>query len=86
MAEFSKQWCDLYDPGGMTPDFDIIEIFESLENKETYTPIICEGFGFLGIGRDKNDRCILCFEDSTNPEFVEWVDYEQFIKKEKEGI
>jgi hypothetical protein len=57
MADFSKQYCELHDPE-MPHDFDILEIAEGLEN-EYSTAIICEGFGFLAIGKDKDGNIIL---------------------------
>jgi hypothetical protein len=50
MADYSKQWCELNDPD-MPHDFDILEEFEKLP-KDHYIPIICEGFGFISIGRN----------------------------------
>ena len=57
MAEFSKQYCELHD-SEMSHDFDIIEIADGLE-PEHYTPIICEGFGFIAIGKNENNEAIL---------------------------
>jgi len=48
MAEFSKQYCEIYD-WDFPWDFDIEEIAETIP-KGHYKPIICEGFGFSGIG------------------------------------
>jgi hypothetical protein len=47
MADFSKQWCDQNDPD-MPYDFDVIEEFKKL-SEDCWIPIICEGYGFLGI-------------------------------------
>lgn len=57
MAEFSKQYCDKNE-SEMTPDFDIIEIADSLE-AGSYLPIICEGYGFIAIGKDEENEIFL---------------------------
>lgn len=52
MAEFSKQYCEIHDPE-MPWDFDIEEIATEIP-RGYYKHIICEGFGFVGIGvRDR---------------------------------
>ena len=81
MAEFSKQWCDKNDPQ-MSFDFDINEVANSLEPNH-YTPIICEGFGFIAIGKtdDQDEKCILAMPVDDAPYgTVKWVDCEQIIK------
>lgn len=57
MAEFSKQWCDLNPHLGFRPDFDIIEIFNELE-EGFYYPVICEGLGILGIAKENGNLMI----------------------------
>jgi len=57
MADFSKQWCDINDPQ-MPFDFDIEEVANNLE-PNYYTPMICEGFGFIAIGKDVNNNIML---------------------------
>jgi hypothetical protein len=79
MADYSKQWCDLYD-SDMPYDFDILEEFEKLP-KNHYISIICEGFGFIAIMRDHEDRCLLAFDDSSVDEKIIWEDYDQFMNK-----
>lgn len=70
MAEFSKQWCEKHDPEGIKPDFDIMEIFNGLEEEDTYTSVICEGYGFIAIGKKK---------DNPNPELL--FGFDQAIKQ-----
>jgi hypothetical protein len=77
MADFSKQWCELNDKY-MPHDFDILEEFEKLP-KDHYIPIICEGFGFIAIMRDHEDRCLLAFRDNNGD--VIWEDYDQFMDR-----
>lgn len=72
MAEFSKQYCDKYDPG-FPHDFDIDEIAKEL--KPSYQmPMICEGFGFSGIGKDKDGNVMVKFINYTADSIVQkWV-------------
>ena len=76
MAEFSKQWCEINDPE-MPWDFDILEEFEKLP-KNHYISIICEGFGFIAIMRDYEDKCLLEFDDDGE---ILWEDYDQFMNR-----
>ena len=86
MAEFSKQWCDLNDPQ-MTSDFDINEVAENLEPNH-YTPIICEGFGFLAVGKTENNEIVLAMptgESMTDDkgqihDGIVWEPYNDVIK------
>jgi len=76
MAEFSKQWCEINDPeiiGG----FDIHEEISELPN-EHYINLICEGFGFIAVGKNENGDIIFAFP--KNDEEVEWKSYESIIK------
>jgi len=76
MADYSKQWCDINDPE-MSFDFDIFEEFEKLP-KNNYISMICEGFGFIAIMRNHEDRCLLAFDDDGE---IIWEDYDQFINR-----
>jgi hypothetical protein len=49
MAEFSKQYCEKKDPD-FSWDFDILEVASRLAEGE-YLPYICEGYGFIAIGK-----------------------------------
>ena len=57
MAEFSKQWAEKHDPE-FPHDFDIIEVANTLEPGYCL-PIICEGFGFVAIGKEENGDIIV---------------------------
>jgi hypothetical protein len=82
MADFSKQWCEINDPE-MPSDFDILEVAAGLD-LEHFTPIICEGFGFTMISKNKKGKIELFFPTYADNEFMgEWVDYEKFIKDVK---
>jgi hypothetical protein len=61
MAEFSKEYC-LEKNMGFEGDFSIKEIFENLE-KDDHIGIICEGYGFMAIARNKEDECLLAYRD-----------------------
>lgn len=76
MADYSKQWCDINDPE-MSFDFDIFKEFEKLP-KNNYISMICEGFGFLAIMRNHEDRCLLAFDDDGE---IIWEEYDQFINR-----
>lgn len=50
MADFSKQYCERYEPE-MEWDFDIENEFEEMPFS-SFKAIICEGFGFFGLHKD----------------------------------
>ena len=79
MADFSKQYCELHD-SEMSHDFDIIEIADGLE-PEHYTPIICEGFGFIAIGKNENNEIIFAFRPQSKDykDEVVWKSYNEVI-------
>jgi hypothetical protein len=79
MAEFSKEYCDIWDQG-FPHDFSIESIAKDL-HKGNYYPIICEGFGSIAIAKDKWGRTKLAF--GSTDDYV-WEDYEEFITKQKE--
>lgn len=80
MAEFSKQYIEKNN-FDFKPDFDILELAESIEN-EHYIPIICEGFGFTAIGKDEDGKVIVAMpsgewhEDQIE---VEWKKLEEIL-------
>ena len=80
MAEFSKQYCEIHDPQ-MPWDFDIEEIATEIP-RGYFKTIICEGFGFVGIGVGMDREIQLLFQDGDG---VEKVNYKHFIKKQKES-
>jgi hypothetical protein len=86
MAEFSKQYCEIHQPE-MGWDFDIEEIAEGIP-KGHYKPIICEGFGFSGIGVRLDGTIQLLFrdyieEDIQNDGLYKQIDYKKFIEKQR---
>ena len=86
MAEFSKQWAEINDPE-FPGDFDINEIAEGLDPNH-YTPMICEGFGFIAIGKDASGNIMLAMptgkyeEDEKGQIYddVVWQAYEDIVK------
>jgi len=86
MAEFSKQWAEINDPE-FPGDFDINEIADGLDPNH-YTPMICEGFGFIAIGKDANGNIMLAmptgkYEEDENGQIYDdivWQAYEDIIK------
>jgi hypothetical protein len=82
MAEFSKQYCETHDMG-FDGDFDVYEIWNNLQ--EGYMgSYICEGFGFIGIGKLHNspDTISVFIPDSTM-DSGRWVDFEEMVLKAK---
>jgi hypothetical protein len=86
MAEFSKQWAEINDPG-FGWDFDIEEVSNQLDPNH-YVPMICEGFGFIAIGRDENYKVLLAMptgetetdENGQISDKVIWQAYEDVVK------
>ena len=84
MAEFSKQYCELYEPA-LRWDFDIDEIAETIP-KGYYKPIICEGFGFSGIGVRLDGKIEILVRDSTDENNLVQVDYKKYISLHKSKL
>lgn len=82
MADFSKQWADVYDPE-FPWDFDIEVEAESIP-KGYYKPMICEGFGFIAIEVGMDGKTYLVFDAGLDG--VDKVDYKTFIQSEKEKL
>jgi hypothetical protein len=73
MADFSKQYCELNDMG-FDGDFDVYEEWSKLKPGFTVA-YICEGFGFLAIGkRESGDEVIVYLNDK-------WVNFDDMIVK-----
>jgi hypothetical protein len=84
MAEFSKQYCEIYDED-FPWDFDIEEIADTIP-KGHYKPIICEGFGFLGIGIDLNGNIEIFLTDHKDETKYVQVDYKKYIALHKSKV
>jgi hypothetical protein len=63
----------------MPYDFDILEEASRLK-PEYYLPMICEGFGFIAIGKSKDDQIILACPNNDEEDTVTWKPYEDVIK------
>ena len=62
-------------------DFDIEQVVSELP-KSTMVPYICEGFGFIAIGKDENDIIHLAMptgHHSDEGTQVEWKSMEEVI-------
>jgi hypothetical protein len=83
MANYSKQWVENNDPNGIEWDFDILEKADSLQ-PDTYVPEICEGYGFIAIGRSVDNEIMLAMPVPPLPddteEMIQWVPYNKIIK------
>jgi hypothetical protein len=88
MAKYSKQWCDLStQQTKLESEFDINEIANNLEPNH-YTSIICEGFGFIAIGKTENNEIVLAMptgESMTDEngqifDNIVWEPYNNVIK------
>ena len=76
MAEFSKQYCEIYQPD-IGWDFDIEEVATEIPNGY-YKSIICEGFGFRGIGVGIDGKTYILIQEDG--EGFERIEYNSFIK------
>ncbi len=79
MADFSKQWAELYD-SEFPWDFDIEAEAETIP-KGYYKQMICEGFGFIAIEVGLDGKTYLIFDGGNNQ--IDKVEYETFIKNRK---
>ncbi len=78
MADFSKQYCELHDMG-FEGDFDILLEFELLEN-DYYIPLICEGLGFIAIGKFDNECMLAMPIEDASYGAVNWKKYSEIVK------
>jgi hypothetical protein len=79
MADFSKQWADIYDTE-FPWDFDI-EVEAEAIPKGYYKPMICEGFGFIAIEVGLDGEIYLIFDSGLDG--VDKVHYQKFMEKQK---
>jgi hypothetical protein len=77
MADFSKQYCEIHDPE-MPFDFDILEEAKHIPPGH-YISMICEGFGFIAISKDKNNEILLAIP-TEDGEYFHWKEYNDVIK------
>ena len=84
MAEFSRQYCEAFD-SELPWDFDILEEFANLE-PDSMVNTICEGFGFVAIGKSSNGEMLLAEVVRDQPEdmdadhqLVQWKTLNEFV-------
>ena len=75
MAEFSKQFCELH-LQDLPGDFDILELTKDMP-ADHYLPFICEGYGFIAIGKNESGEIILAFRGNNSE--IEWKPYHEVI-------
>jgi hypothetical protein len=75
MADFSKEYCERYD-FEMPHDFSVIEIFNGLKPGYCQS-CICEGYGFVAIGKDESGEIILAFRKEEDE--IEWKPYHEVV-------
>lgn len=94
MAEFSTQY-NKQAGKGFKGDFDINEIFDSLQ-EDTFKPVICEGYGFGAIAKHSGDpepRLGYTYESAARlgywnmpvppgltPKDIIWLEYSKIVK------
>ena len=83
MAEFSSQYSQKY--LGFEGDFCIFQEAKKLK-KETYTNLICEGYGFVALGKDENGDVKLAIPRGDLYENVEWIGIEDLGIKQKKKL
>lgn len=69
MAEFSKQYAEKH--MGFKGDFDIEEEFNKLK-VNSYINIICEGYGFVAIGKNENKEMVFAMPTKSIKDVI-WV-------------
>jgi hypothetical protein len=86
MAEFSKQYCELHNMGS-NGDFDVYEEFDKL-GVGNFIPVICEGFGFVAIGKFEDDpeTVKVYFREAHDSEDGTWVDFYEVLDDERQSL
>lgn len=79
MAEFSKQYCEIWDHD-FPHDFDVYKIAKDLD-AGNYYPIICEGFSFVAIAKDKNEQILVAFQDDEEDQLI-WQEFDSFMSSQ----
>ena len=75
MADFSKQYVE-HDDRDFGWDFDILEIAKDIHD-EHFKPYICEGYGFIAIGKNESGEIILAFRKEEDN--IEWKPYHEVV-------
>lgn len=77
MAEFSKQYCEK-GSGSLSWDFDILEVASRLEDGE-YLPYICEGYGFIAIGKSDGEIILAFRVYGEEKDSAVWKTYDEVV-------
>jgi hypothetical protein len=75
MAEFSKQYCERHLPD-IPGDFDILKLTDTL-SPDHFIQYICEGYGFIAIGKDESGEILLAFRKEDHE--IDWKPYHEVI-------
>jgi hypothetical protein len=75
MAEFSKQYCE-HDDRDFSWDFDILEVAEPIPNGHCLM-YICEGYGFIAIGKDESGEITLAYRGQNDE--ITWKPYHEVV-------
>jgi len=80
MAEYSKQYCDKYDPG-FPHDFDLDELYDQLKPGQSMA-VICEGYGFthISISEEGVKQVVYTNYDESGDDF-KFVDLDKIDNK-----
>lgn len=85
MADFCTKCASEMWGTELPPDIDIIKEASKLK-PSSYLPVLCEGCGMRGIGKDENDQIMIAVpvdsDDLTNNK-VNWVPYVDWEKNYK---
>jgi hypothetical protein len=82
MAEFSKQYCEIYNMG-FDGDFDVYEEWSKLQPGYAIS-YICEGFGFCMIGKEEHsDKVLVYVRDWETENNDKWIDFDELILSAK---
>jgi hypothetical protein len=75
MAEFSEEYCEIYNPG-LDSDFSIIDIFAQLKQNQSMD-LICEGFGIIKFYKIAEEQYI----DTINDTMIKWSDFQSNLSR-----
>jgi hypothetical protein len=72
---------------GSNGDFDVYEEFDKLA-VGNFKPMICEGFGFVAIGKFEDDpeTAKVYFREAHDSEDGAWVDFYEVLDDERQSL
>lgn len=84
MADFSKEYVERQFEDPQFPwDFEIEKIGKDLYRDHVY-PVICEGYGFVAIYKNKEGKIQLAFDNPKEDIGLEMVDLEDLDERYKQ--